>query len=59
MGLYNNGRTLNEGYRSGGAWQAIYHCGQLAWEAIIAFLFTSDGFGVQTKDGYIIKCKDQ
>lgn len=32
---------------------------KLVWEWITAFIFTSDGFGIQTKDGYIIKCKDQ
>ena len=29
------------------------------WERIISFIFSFDGFGIQTKDGYIIKCKDQ
>lgn len=32
---------------------------KLVWEYIFSFIFTSDGFGIQTKDGYIIKCKDQ
>lgn len=31
----------------------------IVWDWITAFLFTKDGFGIQTKDGYIIKCKDQ
>ena len=29
------------------------------WEKIYSFIFSFDGFGLQTKDGYIIKCKDQ
>lgn len=32
---------------------------KLIWERITAYFFSSDGFGIQTKDGYIIKCKDQ
>ena len=32
---------------------------KLIWEYIYSFIFTSDEFGIQTSDGYIIKLKDQ
>lgn len=32
---------------------------RVVWELIVSFIFTRDGFGLQTRDGYIIKCKDQ
>lgn len=54
MGLYNNGRALNEGYRSGGAWQAIYHCGQLVWELITGYIFTKSGRPLMTKSGRML-----
>lgn len=57
--IYRKGRELSATYLVGRAVLYIYHKGRLAWEWITAFIFTMDGFGVQTKDGYIIKCKDQ
>lgn len=29
------------------------------WELIVAYLFTSDGYGIKTQDDYIVKCSDQ
>lgn len=37
----------------------VYKKGRLAWEYIVGYIFSSDSFAVQTKDGYIVKCKDQ
>ena len=37
----------------------VYYQGRKLWELIIGFLFTKDGFSLQTKDGTILKTKDQ
>jgi len=37
----------------------VYHQGRLLWELIIGFLFDKTGYSLQSKDGYILKAKDQ
>lgn len=37
----------------------VYHQGKVVWELIKGFIFDKFGFAIQTKDGYIIKAKDQ
>lgn len=37
----------------------IYKGAKLVWGLIVGFIFTRDGYSIQSKDGYIIKCKDQ
>lgn len=37
----------------------VYHQGQLIWELIIGFLFSKGNESLQSKDGFIIKAKDQ
>lgn len=37
----------------------VYYQGRKLWELIIGFLFTKDGYSLQTKDDYILKAKDQ
>ena len=38
---------------------AIYLGGRKVWELIVGFIFTKDGFSINTKDDYIVKCKGQ
>ena len=37
----------------------IYYKGYLIWELIVGFIFTHDKFAIKTKDGFMVKCKDQ
>lgn len=37
----------------------VYQKGSKLWELIIGFLFSKDGYTLQSKDGYILKAKDQ
>lgn len=37
----------------------IYYQGRIIWELIIGFLFSKDEYSLQSKDGYILKAKDQ
>lgn len=37
----------------------VYHKGRMLWELIIGFLFSKDGYSLQSKDGFILKAKDQ
>ena len=37
----------------------IYYRGHVIWELIIGFLFSKDGYSLQSKDSYILKAKDQ
>lgn len=37
----------------------VYFRGREVYEVIIGFLFTKDGFSLQSKDGFILKAKDQ
>ena len=32
---------------------------RLLWELIQSYIFTSDGYGIVTSDGYALKCNDQ
>ncbi len=38
---------------------SVYRDGRLLWELIIGFLFSKDGYSLQSKDGYVLKAKDQ
>ena len=57
--IYEKGRAWAARYYMGRATLYVYKKGRLAWEYIVGYIFSSDSFAVQTKDGYIIKCKDQ
>ena len=37
----------------------IYYRGRIIWELIIGYLFSKDGYSLQSKDGFILKAKDQ
>ncbi len=37
----------------------VYMGGRLLWEKIRGFLFSKDGYSMQSKDGYLLKTKDQ
>lgn len=37
----------------------VYKKGKMIWELIIGFLFSSNGYSLQSKDGFILKAKDQ
>lgn len=53
------GREYSERFINGTHVLEIYRLSRLAWEWITAFIFTKDGYGIKTSDGYIVKCKDQ
>ena len=38
---------------------AVYYGGRKVWELIIGFLFGKDGYTLQSKEGDILKAKDQ
>lgn len=59
MGHYSNGKEMVEGYRSGGAWQTIYHFGQVVWELITGYIFTKNGRALMTRSGRMIKTKSR
>lgn len=37
----------------------VYRGSKKLWELIIGYLFSKDGYSLQSKDGYILKAKDQ
>ena len=37
----------------------IYWRGRVVWELIIGFLFSKNGHSLQSRDGYILKAKNQ
>lgn len=62
--IYSQDRELDNCYYVGTdnrfrAIDYIYYQGRLIWELIIGFLFSKDGASLQSKDGYILKAKDQ
>lgn len=39
--------------------KALYHNLNLLWKRIVGYIFTKDNYSIKTKDGFVIKCKDQ
>lgn len=38
---------------------AVYHRDSLVWELMRGFLFSKEGYALMSKDGFILKAKDQ
>lgn len=37
----------------------VFYRGRMVWELIIGFLFSRNGYSLQSKEGFILKAKDQ